>query len=456
MIAMQHRDTKDRGALPSENASSQSLPEHQGPRRVLILGAAILLVAAMVVAALTYQQHARTRHPPAGSEPVLQVLNRPFENSLRQRIEAPLMHAELKIAEVIARFLDPNVKLADRRHYAYRLARDGSPEALAALRKVLASASAEDRAFLAQLIGSSGNPAVAEMLLPLLADEDDRTVMGAIRGLSAIGGREIADRIAGILADGERGDSIRIEAALALGNIGTTEARAALVATFGQDASDEVAAQILNSLGRFDFTTVAETFGEYLSAPETPVEKRVVAAEALAHSTPKAVPFLYELAKTDTDAEVRAAAAWAISAHENVREFGSALADLAEKEPEVDVRRRLYEAMLPQSAIPAERLLPLVQSEKDIAARVAGLNAIGRATAQQPTSTIAATFDREMVPELMRIATAPNSLNIQMRAVFALRRAQTPAARAALAEIAKSAPPQVARAAQNGLRATNS
>jgi hypothetical protein len=68
---------------------------------------------------------------------------------------------------------------------------------------------------------------------------------------------------------------------------------------------------------------------------------------------------------------------------------------------------------------------------------------------------VASAFDKEIVPELLQIATAPNSLNIQMRAVFALRRAQTASAQAALAAIAESARPQVATAARNGLRTAN-
>jgi HEAT repeat protein len=127
------------------------------------------------------------------------------------------------------------------------------------------------------------------------------------------------------------------------------------------------------------------------------------------------------------------------------------LADLAERETDADVRRRLYEALLPQAGIPAERLLPIVEAENDIAARVAGFNAIGRVTHQQPASAVATAFDEKIVPALVQIATAPNSLNIQMRAVFALRRAQTTAAQAALATIANSAPPQVATAARHGL-----
>lgn len=449
-------DINHQESSPADVQSPRPSPAKTNRRKLLVGSTTVLFLAAIVLGTIAYQDHADKKRQRIEDRSVVNVLNRQVESALRRRMEAPLMHADLKTTEVIARFLDSSVDLSQRRQYAYRLAREGSPEAIAALLKVLKDAPPGHKAFLAQLIGSSGNQAVKKVLLPLLDDENEQVVAGAIRGLGTIGGKDITEQLAGILADDDRSDHLRAVAALALGDIGTPEARTALVVTFGQDASDEVAAQILNSLGRFDFATVKDTFAEYLTAPETPVEMRVIAAEALAHSNAKAVPFLIDLAKSDVDAEVRASAAWAISAHDSVRDFGPALAELAEKELEVDVRRRLYEAMLPQSAIPAERLLPLVQAEKDISARVAGFNALGRAAAQQPTSRIATTFDQEMVPELMKIATSPNSLNIQMRAVFALRRAQTTAAKAALTEIAKSAQPQVAKAAQNGLRATNS
>ena len=129
---------------------------------------------------------------------------------------------------------------------------------------------------------------------------------------------------------------------------------------------------------------------------------------------------------------------------------------MVEKETDADVRRRLYEALLPQSEIPAERLLPSVLEEDDIAARVAGFNALANAAAQGSSGTFAATFDRQIVPELLRIAMSENSVNIRMRAVFALRRAQTDAAQAALAEIADHASnPQIAEAARHGLRTGN-
>jgi HEAT repeat protein len=182
---------------------------------------------------------------------------------------------------------------------------------------------------------------------------------------------------------------------------------------------------------------------------------RVVATESLAFSTKEAVPFLLDLAGSDADTDVRASAAWAISAHIDDQYLGQTLTGLAEQETEADVRRRLYEAMLPQTDIPAERLLPMIKAEDDVAARVAGFNALGRAAGLQPGSAAATAFDQQIVPELIQIATSENSLNIQLRAVFALRRAQTAAAQDALGVIARSARSEVAMAAQNGLQTQN-
>jgi len=125
---------------------------------------------------------------------------------------------------------------------------------------------------------------------------------------------------------------------------------------------------------------------------------------------------------------------------------------MAQGESDPDVRRRLYEALLPQANIPAAQLLPMVLAEDDIAARVAGFNAISRAVAQAPTGAVAGTFDKQIVPELVTIATTPNSLNIQLRAVFALLQAPTTAAQDALALIANTEQSPVATAARSGLR----
>lgn len=429
------------------------------------LGGAVLLVAGAVVLAVwvedRFPSEDRARALSARVQgvvtaPLVEAIGHQIERIVSQRAHRMYLDSGLTIEEAIARFLDDAVDLAQRRHLAYRLAAVGSSECIAALRKVLGTAAPQHRAFMAQLVGSTGSPAAKEWLWPLLEDADEGVVRGAIRGLAAIRGADVTIRLADILLDPRHSDRIRIEAALGLGTVGTAAAREALLRAFAQPTADGLRAQILASLGRFDFRTVARTFTTYLAAPEMPGDMRVAAVEALAYSSPGAVPFLLRLARDDADAEVRASAAWAISAHQAVPRLGPALVRLIEREPEGDVRRRLYEALLPQSAIPAGHVLPIVMAEQDVSARVAGFNALGRAAQQQPGSEVARRFDAEIVPELLHIATAPNSLNVQMRAVFALRWARTPAAEAALAEIAQRAVPQVAAAARNGLVASSS
>ena len=385
------------------------------------------------------------------TKPVVDRLGREVERYVRGRAEAPYMETGLSLDETIRRFLDTDIGLSERRILAYRLARVGSKECVGALLKVLEMAGPDDKAFMAQLIGNTRNPAAKQWLWPLLYDADEQVVAASIRGLSVIGGDDVAGWLAGILADPQRVDHVRIEAALALGEIGTPAGGDALIEIFGQTSSDEVATQILNSLGRFKFPIIAEAFERYLSAADTPPAMRVAAVKALVNSSAEAVPFLLQLTAGDADPDVRASAAWAVSAYGMGNELGSALSNLVARENETIVRRRLYEALLPQSDIPADQLLPIVRAENDIVARVAGFNAVGVIAHQQPGSGAALEFDENIVPELVQIATSPNSLNIQMRAVFALRRAQTAAAQAALTTIASTASPQVADAARHGL-----
>jgi len=223
---------------------------------------------------------------------VVNALSRRIEHYIRSRAAMLYMNTGLTVEQTIARFLDERVPLTERRIFAYRLALVGSPECIVALLKVFQTAPPEHKAFLAQLIGSTGNPAAKLWLLPLLDDSNEPVVVAAIRGLSSIGGEDVTARIAQILADDQRADPIRIAAAAGLGTIGTPAARGALLEAFGQSSAGDLAARILDSLGGFEFPTVAQAFEEYLAAPETPHEMRVVAVEALANSSTEAAPFL--------------------------------------------------------------------------------------------------------------------------------------------------------------------
>ena len=175
------------------------------------------------------------------TKPIVDALSRQVEGYVRRHAEAAYMNTGLTLEETIARFLDERVSLAERRTYAYRLARVGSPECVAALLKVLQTAPPEHKAFMAQLIGSAGNSAAKNWLTPLFDDANELVVAGAIRGLSALGGEDVTARIAQILADGACSETIRVEAALGLGTIGTPAASEVLIESFHQTTSSELA-----------------------------------------------------------------------------------------------------------------------------------------------------------------------------------------------------------------------
>ena len=137
------------------------------------------------------------------TKPIVNAISHRVERYVRSRIESRYMNTGLTLEETIARFLDERIDIEQRRIYAYRLARAGTPEAMAALFKVFQTAGPEHKAFMLQLIGSTGNPAVKDWVWQFLTDGDERVVMAAIRGLSAIGGRDVSVKLGSLLGDSQ-------------------------------------------------------------------------------------------------------------------------------------------------------------------------------------------------------------------------------------------------------------
>lgn len=291
--------------------------------------------------------------------------------------------------------------------------------------------------------------------LAVLNSSNEQDVLAAIRGLAAIGGDANTDRLASMVHDSNLPQTKRVAAALGLGIIGTTQAGEYLAAAFSEFSDREVQAQLLDSLGHLPFPQIEETWSEFLGAPDTPASLRTTAVEALANSSSEAAPFLVNVARSDLDPNVRESAAWALSAHGANGKAGPDLVEAARSESEVDVRRRIYEALPVQAENPAASLAAMIQSETDLAARVAGFNAMGDAIRRGVPGVIAGLFDSQIVPELTQIALSPEALNIRMRAVFALRRASTPAALNALRQISGTETQPIAQAALSGLQTTN-
>lgn len=438
------------------NALQPSIAAQLAKKCLWLFAAAVAALVAWAVFSIGYQRTLPLDEPATGvlataTKPVVDALAWPLQRQIRRVLSRESLLGDISESETIASFLDRRTPDGERRILANRLARLNTPAAVEALVRAFREAPPERLAFMAQLLGSTGHPAMKPLLLPLLEHDDAEVVAATIRGLAAIGGPEITAAIEQVLADGTREEGVRVEAALALGEIGSTSARDTLAATLTNDPDSELTNAALTALGKMPFARVAPVFEQFLANAETPAELRATAVEALAFSTKEAVPFLLDAAARDADEEVRASAAWAISAHDPRPGLGPQLVALAQSEPEADVRRRIYEALLPQTELAAAQVLSLATAETDVSARVAGFNVLGAAAGRAPASALAAQFDNAIVPELQRIAANENTVNVRMRAVFALRRANTPAARAALAALATSSTPQIAAAASHGL-----
>ena len=292
-----------------------------------------------------------------------------------------------------------------------------------------------------------------EAALALLASDELNDQLRAARGLALIGGRENIDRLSAMIDNSALPKELRLAAALSMEIVGTPRARDILLNAFAALPEPAAHEQLLGALGKFPFHEIQAKITQVLDDPNSSAGVRVAAVDALAGSSPDALPFLRTKAESDQDPKVREMAAWAISAlPAEDGKMGPDLARMATVEPEVDVRRRLYEALPVQAVNPAESLLPQIQSESDMAARVAGYNALGDAVGRGASSALSVEFDTQLIPELTAIANSEESLNIRMRAVFALRRAGTPAAQAALQAISQTSDTKIAQAALHGLR----
>jgi len=336
------------------------------------------------------------------------------------------------------------------------LEKGNDAEAFKALRALAALGGATNRQRLTAIMkdNSWSDELRTEAARALLEAGNAAEALLAVRALAVIGGDANTDTLNTMIKNADLPQALRLEAALGLGIVGTPQAGDALIGAFGMFPEPEVQEQLLGALGHFPFQQIKSKWEEVLNDPKTPPELRVAAVDALSNSSGDALPYLSNLAGSDRDPDVREMSAWAISAHDSEGLLGQDLARMASVEPEADVRRRLYEALLVQANNPSENLLPVIQNETDIAARVAGFNALGDAVKRGASSAITTEFDTKITPELTAIAVSQATLNIRMRAVFALRRADTVAAREALQVISQTPNPKIASAALHGLKKT--
>ena len=287
----------------------------------------------------------------------------------------------------------------------------------------------------------------------LLEIGSDEQVESAIEILASLGGSEAISLLSSLGRDANWPNNLRTQALDALGNIGTDEAKDTLLTLLGCISDPSLRAKVVTILGHNPSNDAVQALTKILNSHDPSPEVRAAAAEGLGQTTPAVLPVLKDLVASDPDPDVRANAAWAISTLGSGQSFGPDLASMAQREQDADVRRRIYEALLAQSDNQSGSLLPLINSETDHSALVAGFNALGDAVGRGSVSQdVATTFDSQIVPELTQIALSDDeSVNLRTRAVFALRRAGTDVAIQALAQISQTQTPMVARAANNGL-----
>src|SRR5439155_18660784 len=134
---------------------------------------------------------------------------------------------------------------------------------------------------------------------------------------------------------------------------------------------EDIVTEVLNAIGRRDFSETQTFFQNYLRSPNTSSDLRVAAIEALSETKGDPTAFLVSVA-SDVDSDVRASAAWVMIATEATGNAGGQLLGLLQSEQDSDVRLRLYQALENQESFDVASVLAAVQKETDPAARVAG------------------------------------------------------------------------------------
>ena len=335
---------------------------------------------------------------------------------------------------LIGILLDSSQPLKLRRQAAWQLATIATGEALAALRQSLSNAPPQLRAAIAEALGQCADRQQAVAILKeLLKDENEDVIRGAIRGLAPNGNRAAVEMLAQLILSPEKTDSLRGEAALALGEMQSADSLRTLIKLVSEVDDREITEALLSGLGRHPIEQTQDFFQRYLASRETEIDLRVAALEALGESAGAAAPFLVKYIQSE-EAEIRAAAAWAIANLETPGDVAGTLVARLRGESDPEVRVRLYQALQNQERFDVG-VTSLIATEQDLAARLAGYQLLAREVARARDSALAVQFDELAVPRLAELAVTGLNMNQRLNAVIALRQANTPAAIHALAGI---------------------
>jgi HEAT repeat protein len=358
----------------------------------------------------------------------------------------------LSVTLLIEQMNDATRALSDRRTAGWNLARDGSPEAFAALEAALSEGPAYLRATIAEALGRFQHPQAGPLLRKLLHDGDAVVARGAVRGLAASDDAKALPLLADVLEDSERPVSVRAEAAVHLAELNVQGGAEILLETFHSLSSEDpdLTEALLEGLGTQSFEEIEDLYTELMES-STDGEIRATAVESLSESSAEAVPFLLRVARGDDDPEVRAAAARSVGAIESLGAVTADLVSFLDTEQDAEVRRNLYDAIASQGEATAGEIMALAEEETDPEVRLKAYSSVARLLTSSSLSGDARQFDQTVVPELLDIALADSQLDRRVDALNALMIAKTAGAENALRDVAISDHPMLARAALSAL-----
>ncbi len=375
-----------------------------------------------------------------------------------EQIQSPLLLADTNSpeAQLVSQLLNPSLPLKTRRQAARALAKLGSDNSITALKTALRDGPPYLKAAIGEGLGESPHPEARTLLIDLIDGTDETAARGAVRGFALRGDAEATDILANLLFDAQKPESVRTEAALALGEVQQPGALSALTRAVSEIQDPAIIEQVLEGLGRRPFAETEQFFSDYLASPGLAAESKVAALEALGNSTGDVAALVLKYA-VDPDPEVRAAAAWALSATETHTDIAPQLLELLKGETSPEARARLYEALGGQENDDSAAVLALVHNETDLTARQAGLGILAELCRSAPTPELLAFFNQTAVPELENRAVAAKDLQDRLASVMTLRRAGTPESASALENVVRqSNDRKIVDAAQAALRVNSS
>jgi len=199
--------------------------------------------------------------------------------------------------------LDASASIQARRDAARALGKISTEEA----RGLLNSVPPFLKAAIAEGLGQNPSAEARDMLHDLVNGKDEAVARSAARGLGTRGDADAVDTLGKLLFNDQTPESVRTEAALALGDVNLPSALDQLTRAIAQIHDEDVIESVLDGLGRRPFSDTEQFFGNYLNSPDVPPESKVLAIEAVRDADGDVVPFLSKYLN-DANPEVRAAA----------------------------------------------------------------------------------------------------------------------------------------------------